>query len=175
MPGVLISFGIGLICQMIGLQPQWYTTTVGAQLTWTLPFGLFIMFAVLGRFDRSLEEAARDLGATNRQTLRHVLLPILLPGIIGVAMFGFTLSYDEIPRTMFSTGGSNTLPLEILALTNTETSPALYAIGTLTTCVSLMVIAAALVTIVLIQRRRAGKSIRRIDTHKRGSKSATIR
>ena len=59
MPGVLISFGIGLICQIIGLQPQWYTTALGAQLTWTLPFGLFIMFAVLGRFDRSLEEAAK--------------------------------------------------------------------------------------------------------------------
>jgi putative spermidine/putrescine transport system permease protein len=168
MPGVLISFGIGLICQIIGLQPYWYTTALGAQLTWTLPFGLFIMFAVLGRFDRSLEEAARDLGATNWQTIRHVVLPILLPGIIGVAMFGFTLSYDEIPRTMFASGGSNTLPLEILALTNTETSPALYAIGTLTTCVSLIVIVAALVAIVRIQRRRAGKSIRRIDTSGKG-------
>ena len=63
------------------------------------------------------------------------------PFRLGAAgLFGFTLSYDEIPRTMFSLGGSNTLPLEILALTNTETSPALYAIGTLTTCVSLIVI-----------------------------------
>ena len=168
MPGVLISFGIGLICQIIGLQPYWYTTALGAQLTWTLPFGLFIMFAVLGRFDRSLEEAARDLGATNWQTIRPVVLPLLLPGIIGVAMFGFTLSYDEIPRTMFASGGSNTLPLEILALTNTETSPALFAIGTLTTCVSLIVIVAALVAIVRIQRRRAGKSIRRIDTSGKG-------
>lgn len=163
MPGVLISFGIGLICQLVGIQPQWYTTALGAQLTWTLPFGLFIMFAVLGRFDRSLEDAAKDLGATSWQTLRHVLLPILLPGIIGVALFGFTLSYDEIPRTMFSTGGSNTLPMEILALTNTETSPALYAIGTVTTFISLLAIMAALVAIVLIQRRRSGKSIKRIE------------
>ncbi len=168
MPGVLVSFGVGLICQLIGIPPQWYTTALGAQLTWTLPFGLFIMFAVLGRFDRNLEEAARDLGATNWQTLRHVLLPILLPGIIGVAMFGFTLSYDEIPRTMFSSGGSNTLPLEILALTNTETSPALYAMGTVTTCVSFVAIAAALAAIVAIQRRRSGKSIRRIDTLGKG-------
>ena len=54
------------------------------------------MFAVLGRFNRSYEEAAIDLGATNWQKLREVTLPILLPGIIGVALFGFTLSYDEI-------------------------------------------------------------------------------
>ena len=55
------------------------------------------MFAVLGRFNRSYEEAATDLGATNWQRLREVTLPILLPGIIGVALFGFTLSYDELP------------------------------------------------------------------------------
>ena len=168
MPGVLVSFGIGLIFQMIGLPLLWYTSTLGAQLTWTLPFGLFIMFAMLGRFDRSLEESARDLGATSWQTLRHVMIPLLLPGIIGVAMFGFTLSYDEIPRTMFSIGGYNTLPLEILALTNTETSPALYAIGTMTSAVSLVDITAAIGGIVLIQKRRAGKWIRRTGNSKKG-------
>ena len=55
------------------------------------------MFAVLGRFNRAYEEAATDLGATPWQRMREVTLPILLPGIIGVALFGFTLSYDEIP------------------------------------------------------------------------------
>ena len=168
MPGVLVSFGIGLIFQMIGLPLLWYTSTLGAQLTWTLPFGLFIMFAMLGRFDRSLEESARDLGATSWQTLRHVMIPLLLPGIIGVAMFGFTLSYDEIPRTMFSIGGFNTLPLEILALTNTETSPVLYAISTMTSVVSLVAITAAIGGIVLIQKRRAGKWIRRTGNSKKG-------
>ena len=171
MPGVLISFGIGLLCQALGIQPQWYTTGLGAQLTWTLPFGLFIMFAVLGRFDRSLEEAARDLGATSFQTLRYVLLPLLLPGIIGVAMFGFTLSYDEIARTMFVTGPKNTLPLQILALTQTETSPALYAVGTVTTAVSLIVIAAALFAIVKIQKRRAGKPVNRAVSNGKGTPS----
>jgi putative spermidine/putrescine transport system permease protein len=61
-------------------------------LTWTLPFGLFAMFAVVNRFNRAYEEAANDLGATPWQRLRHVTLPILLPGIIGVAMGAFTLS-----------------------------------------------------------------------------------
>ncbi len=61
MPGLLISLGIGLMFQFLGIQPNWYTSALGAQLTWTLPFGLLIMFAVFNRFNRSYEEAARDL------------------------------------------------------------------------------------------------------------------
>ena len=57
------------------------------------------MFAVFNRFDRRYEEAARDLGATSWQTFRHVVLPILLPSLIGVGLFGFTLCYDEFART----------------------------------------------------------------------------
>ena len=154
MPGLFVSLGIGLIFQMLGVTPTWYGSALGAQLTWTLPFGLLIMFAVLGRFNRAYEEAASDLGASNWQRLRHVTLPILLPGIIGVALFGFTLSYDEFPRTVLTSGSSNTLPLEIWAMTTNVTSPALYAVGTVTTVISFIVIGLALTSIALIQRRR---------------------
>jgi putative spermidine/putrescine transport system permease protein len=155
MPGLLVGLGIGLMCQLLGLQPAWYTSALGAQLTWTLPFGLLIMFAVLSRFNRFYEEAARDLGASTWQTFAHVVLPILLPGIIAVALFGFTLSYDEFARTLLTVGPSNTLPLEIWAMTTNITSPALYALGTLTTVVSFVVITAALTALAVIQRRRA--------------------
>ncbi len=67
MPGLLIGLGTGLMFQMLGLKSNWYTSALGAQLTWTLPFGLLIMFAVFSRFDRAFEEAARDLGATTWQ------------------------------------------------------------------------------------------------------------
>ena len=80
---------------------------------------------------------------------------ILLPGIIAVALFGFTLSYDEFARTLLTVGPSNTLPLEIWAMTTNITSPALYALGTLTTVVSFVVISAALTALAMIQRRRA--------------------
>ena len=83
-------------------------------------------------------------------------LPILLPGIIGIALFGFTLSYDEFPRTVLTAGSENTLPLEIWAMTTNVTSPALFAVGTLTTIVSFIAIAGGLTAIALIQRRRAG-------------------
>lgn len=157
MPGLFISLGVGLMYQFLGLKTSWWGSALGAQLTWTLPFGLLIMFAILSRFDRAYEEAARDLGAGSWKTLRHVVLPILLPGIIGVALFGFTLSYDEFPRTLLTVGPRNTLPLEIYVMTTNVTSPALYALGTLTTAVSFLVIAIALGSIAVIQRRRQGR------------------
>ena len=84
MPSLLVGFGIGLGFRVLGWQTDLFTSALGAQLTWTLPFGLFAMFAVVDRFNRSYEEAATDLGATPWQRLRYVTLPILLPGIIGV-------------------------------------------------------------------------------------------
>jgi putative spermidine/putrescine transport system permease protein len=160
MPGLLVSLGIGLMFQFVGLRTYWFTSALGAHLTWTLPFGLLIMFAVLGRFNRSYEEAAADLGATNWQKVREVTLPILLPGIIGVALFGFTLSYDEIARTALAAGAKNTLPLEIWAMTTNVTSPTLYAVGAVTTIVSFIVIIVALGSIALVQRRRAAVGMR---------------
>jgi putative spermidine/putrescine transport system permease protein len=155
MPGLFVGLGIALSFRLIGVDTRWYTSGLGAQLTWTLPFGLLIMFAVLGRFNRAYEEAATDLGATSWQRVREVTLPILLPGIIGVALFGLTLSYDELARTALGVGSQNTLPLEIWAMTTTITSPALYAVGAVTTAVSFVVIITALTAIALIQRRRA--------------------
>jgi putative spermidine/putrescine transport system permease protein len=158
MPGLFVGLGIALTFRLLGLPTSWLTSGIGAQLTWTLPFGLLIMFAVLGRFNRSYEEAAIDLGATNWQKLREVTLPMLLPGIIGVALFGFTLSYDEIARTALAAGSKNTLPLEIWAMTTNVTSPTLYAVGAVTTIVSFFVIIVALTSIGAIQRRRSRRS-----------------
>jgi len=139
-PSILISLGVGLLFSQSGLDVHWSTSGFGSQLTWTLPFGLLIMFAVFNRFDKSYEEAARDLGATPWQTLRHVVLPIIAPSLIGVALFGFTLSYDEFARTLLTSGSYNTLPLEIYGMTTNVTSPVLYALGTLTTVFSLLII-----------------------------------
>ena len=154
-PSILISLGVGLIFSQTRLTVHWATSGFGAQLTWTLPFGLLIMFAVFNRFDKSYEEAARDQGASNWQTLRHVVLPIIAPSLIGVALFGFTLSYDEFARTLLTAGSYNTLPLEIFGMTTNVTSPVLYALGTLTTVFSLSVIGICLGVVLLAQRRRA--------------------
>jgi putative spermidine/putrescine transport system permease protein len=156
MPSLLVGFGIGLEFKTLGTQPSLFTSALGAQLTWTLPFGLFAMFAIVNRFNRAYEEAANDLGASAWQRLRYVTLPILLPGIIGVAMGAFTLSYDEYARTTLVIGERNTLPLEIYALISSATSPTLFAIGTVTTGVSFLIIGITLWRILRLQRRRAG-------------------
>ena len=160
MPSLLVGFGIGLGFKMLGLKPSLFTSALGAQLTWTLPFGVFAMFAVVNRFNRAYEEAADDLGASPWQRFTHVTLPILLPGIIGVAMGAFTLSYDEYARTTLVIGDRNTLPLEIYALISSATSPTLFAIGTVTTGVSFLIIALTLWRIFHVQRRRAGAVVR---------------
>ena len=154
-PSILISLGVGLIFSQSGLQVHWSTSGFGSQLTWTLPFGLLIMFAVFNRFDKSYEEAARDLGATPWQTLRHVVLPIIAPSLIGVALFGFTLSYDEFARTLLTSGSYNTLPLEIYGMTTNVTTPVLYALGTLTTVFSLLMIGVFLCIAWFSARRKA--------------------
>ena len=154
MPSLLVGFGIGLGFKFLGIEPSLFTSALAAQLTWTLPFGLFMMFAVVNRFDRSWEEAASDLGASSWQRLRYVTLPILFPGIMGVAMTAFTLSYDEYARTTLTIGSKNTLPLEIYALISSATSPTLFAIGTLTTAVSFLLIAVTLLIVFRTQRRR---------------------
>ena len=153
-PSILVSLGVGLLFNALAFDPAWYSSAFGAQLTWTLPFGLLIMFAVFNRFNKSWEEAARDQGATPWQSFRHVVLPIILPSVIGIALFGFTLSYDEFARTLLTAGSSNTLPLEIFGMTTSVTTPVLYALGTVTTGFSFIMILGTLLIVRIVTARR---------------------
>ncbi|MGA7263201.1 MAG: ABC transporter permease [Stellaceae bacterium] len=165
MPSVVVSLGIGAMFEMLGIERAWYSSALGAHLTWTLPFGLLIMLAVFNRFNPAYEEAARDLGAGGWQSVRHVVVPIIAPSLVGVALFGFTLSYDEIARTSQSVGALNTLPLELEAMQTNATTPVIYALGAMTTCLSLLVIGACLLGVIAVRRRRerlgsdAGKAV----------------
>lgn len=176
MPSIIVSLGIGLEFRLLdtgikallgalgmestletyGTALGLFTSALGAHLTWTLPFGLLIMFAVFNRFNPAYEEAARDLGATPWQGLRHVVLPLIAPSVVGIGMFGFTLSWDEIARTSQAIGDVNTLPLELQGLTSTVTTPAIYALGTVTTIVSFLVMGLAIGLAFLLARRRKG-------------------
>jgi putative spermidine/putrescine transport system permease protein len=165
-PSIVTSLGIALEFRIVDdliknyVSSNWqtamglFTSGLGAHLTWTLPFGLLIMFAIFNRFDGRLEEAARDLGATPWQTFRHVVLPIILPSVIGIGLFGFTLSWDELARSSQVIGAVNTLPLELQGLTTTVTKPDIYALGTVTTGVSFVVIGLCLGVILILQKRQ---------------------
>ena len=174
LPSIVVSLGIALEFQLFNqstialgdayeiawVQDEFrtwmglFTSGLGAQLTWTLPFGLLIMFAVFNRFDPAYEEAARDLGATPWQTFRHVVLPMIAPSVVGVALFGFTLSWDEIARSSQTVGSANTLPLTLQGLTTTVTTPVIYALGTVTTLVSFTAIGLALAGSWWVEHRR---------------------
>jgi len=174
-PSIIVSLGIAVEFRLLDALIKWaaesigvagltegfttsagtFTSGLGAHLTWTLPFGLLIMFAVFNRFDRRYEEAARDLGATSSQTFRHVVLPLIAPSLVGIALFGFTLSWDEAARSSQALGADqNTLPLELTGLTTTVTNPEIYALGTVTTGVSFAVILISLLLIRALGRRR---------------------
>ncbi|RYF08186.1 MAG: ABC transporter permease subunit, partial [Comamonadaceae bacterium] len=177
MPSIIVSLGIGLEFRLLdsaikaalgwlglegaqegfGTSLGLFTSALGAHLTWTLPFGLLIMFAVFNRFNPAYEEAARDLGATPWQGFAHVVLPLIAPSVVGIGMFGFTLSWDEIARTSQAIGDVNTLPLELQGLTSTVTTPSIYALGTLTTVVSFVVMGCTLALVWLLGRRRQGR------------------
>ncbi|MEO1621426.1 MAG: ABC transporter permease subunit [Cyanobacteria bacterium J06632_3] len=145
-PGVLISLGIGITFQVLNIQTNWFSSGLGAHLTWTVPFAFLIMLGVFNRFNPFYEEAARDLGANDVKTFQEVVLPLIFPSLVGIALLSFTLSYDEFIRTSLVSGQYNTLPLEIFGMTTNVTSPALYALGTLTTLFSVTMIAAGFIT-----------------------------
>ncbi|KMY85301.1 Putrescine transport system permease protein potI [Candidatus Paraburkholderia calva] len=170
MPSIIVSLGIGLTFRLLDtfikyLATAWgfesfadtwttsmglFTSALGAHLTWTLPFDLLVMFVVFNRFNPAYEEAVRDLGASPWQSFKYVVLPIIGPSVIGVRMFGFTLSWDEIAHTSQAIGEQNTLPLELQGLTTSVTT-----LGTVTTLTSLAVMICGLLIVRSIAKRRA--------------------
>lgn len=154
-PSVLVSLGIGIAFQVLKLQTNWFTSGLGAHLTWTVPFAFLIMLGIFNRFNPAYEEASRDLGASDGRTFWEIVFPLILPSLIGIGLLGFTLSYDEFTRTSLVSGQRNTLPLEIFGMTTNVTSPALYALGTLTTLFSFALIAIAFFTIQTLASRQS--------------------
>lgn len=112
------------------------------------------VFARLQRFDRSIIEAAGDLGATPLQTFWHITLPNIATAIIGSALLAFTLSFDEIPVTFFLTGRDNTLPMYIWSAIRRGITPEINAIGAVIIAVSIVLI---LFSIVLMTEPGPGR------------------
>jgi len=152
-PGLLIGFGVAVVTRILDVPLAWYTTTFAVHVVWTLPFGFLTLLAAFNRFDVRLEEAALTLGANRWRAFWRVTFPLVLPGVIGAALFGFTLSYDEFARSLFSTGPEQTLPLVIFAQFDRQLQPTLYAIGTVTTVVSLGTVALFSVLYRIVRQR----------------------
>lgn len=152
-PGFLLSLGSSLWYQTLGIS----TTTlppdvfplaaVGTNVVWGLPFGFLIMVAVWNRYDKHVEEASRDLGASSGRTFREVTLPLIWTGLFGAFLFGFLLSWNEYDRTaLLLTSGQLTLPVQIFALTTGSViQPNLYALGAASTALVFLLVGLILV------------------------------
>ncbi len=152
-PGILLSLGLASLMKQVGIPPNWWSSALGVHVVWTLPFGFLVMMAVFNRFDSSLEEAARDMGADEWTVFKEVTLPLITPGIVAAGLFGFTLSYDEFARTTLLAGEFNTLPLDINASMTQRIRPTLFALGTASTVFSLLMIGLFLGIYTILYRR----------------------
>jgi spermidine/putrescine transport system permease protein len=130
-------------------------TIIIAHVAFNISFVAIVVRARLVGFDRSLEEAAQDLGANELQTFWHVTLPLLLPGILAGALLAFTLSLDDFVITFFTAGvGSTTLPLRIYSMVKLGITPEINAISTLMLLASMILVLGSL----LLQRKGGGSA-----------------
>ncbi len=128
-------------------------TIIISHVAFNISFVAVVVRARLAGFDRSLEEAAQDLGANELQTFWHITLPLLMPGILGGALLAFTLSLDDFVITFFTAGvGSTTLPLRIYSMVKLGITPEINAVSTLLVFASMTLLLVSL----LIQRRGGG-------------------
>jgi ABC-type spermidine/putrescine transport system permease subunit II len=117
------------------------TTIIIAHVAFDIPFVMLVVRARLQGMDRSLEEAAMDLGADELTTFFKVTIPQLLPGIIAAALLAFTLSFDDFVITFFVAGvGSTTLPLKIYSMVRLGVSPKINALSALIVLFSIILI-----------------------------------
>jgi len=147
-----IVMGVGLLLFFVLTQtPLSVWTILIAHVAFCVPFVYVIVRARLATYDRTLEEAAQDLGANEWETFRRITLPLLMPGILGGALMAFTLSIDDFVITFFVTGPrSTTLPVLLYSKVRLGITPELNAISSLLFGASMTLVLLSLIT----QRRR---------------------
>uniref|UniRef100_UPI003BAAE10D ABC transporter permease n=1 Tax=Stappia sp. TaxID=1870903 RepID=UPI003BAAE10D len=147
MPEVILGLSLLLLFVAID-QARGFWTIMIAHTTFAMCYVAVVVQSRLAGFDRSLEEAALDLGCPPLQTFFSITLPIILPGVIAGWMLAFTLSLDDLVIASFTTGPeATTLPMKIYSQVRLGVTPEINAVCTiLVGLVSLVVIAASIVT-----------------------------
>lgn len=130
-PGIVLGVALLLFARQVGFQTGFTALVLGHTLL-ALPYCTFIIIASLARFDRTLEDAARGLGAAEWRVLWRVTIPSILPGIVGALLFGFTISIGEFVVSFFLTSaGTTTLPIRIYSIVKVGITPEINAVSTL--------------------------------------------
>ena len=145
-PRIILGVLLLIFFSFVGLELNLGTVLLG-HIVLTLPFATLIIAARLRGIDFALEEAARDLGASPLQTWIHVLVPLLWPAVLAAALIAFTVSFDEMVVSFFTTGVDSTLPVVIWAMLRYGYTQEINAIGAL-------IIASTLIILAFAQRLR---------------------
>ncbi len=140
MPEIVV--GVSLLVFFVAIQfALGITTIIIAHVAFTISFVTIVVRARLSGMDRSVEEAAQDLGASPVQTFLRVTLPLIFPGVMAGALLAFTLSFDDFVITFFVAGvGSSTLPLKIYSMIKFGVSPVINALSTVVLVATMVLI-----------------------------------
>jgi spermidine/putrescine transport system permease protein len=154
-PGVLIGVALLIYFARAADLQLSLLTVIAGQLVVTVPFVVLIVASRLHGFDRALEWAAADLGASPRQAIRHIVLPLIAPAILAGALISVTLSIDEFVITWFTVGSQPTLPTYIYTQVKFGVTPDINAVATIMLVATLLLFGVA--SLVLGQSRRLGR------------------
>jgi spermidine/putrescine transport system permease protein len=136
----------------VGAPQLGFATILIAHIMFNLSFVVITVRSRLIGFDRSLEEAAQDLGATPWETFRLVTLPLIMPGVVSAALLAFALSIDDFVITYFNNGSTITFPLFIWGAARVAVPPQIYVIATM-----IFLFTVAMMILTVWQQRRAEK------------------
>jgi spermidine/putrescine transport system permease protein len=147
-----VVLGAALLSQFLNLgTPQLgFATILIAHIMFNLSFVVITIRSRLIGFDRALEEAAQDLGATPWETFRLVTLPLIMPGVVSAALLAFALSIDDFVITYFNNGSTITFPLFIWGAARVAIPPQIYVIATM-----IFLFTVAMMILTVWQQRRA--------------------
>ena len=154
LPEIVIGVSLLVVILQFGFQLSLWSIVLGHVLICT-PFCIVVLSAAFSNLDRSLEEAAFDLGETRWSTFRLISLPLVMPGVIASLLISFTISLDEFIIAFFLAGTEVTLPVYIWSLLRFPARlPSVMALGTLLLAASLLL----LVTAEFVRRRGARRT-----------------
>ena len=132
-PGIVAGIGLFMWYRLVLDLKMGLWSLAMAHFVWAFPFALLAMLVVAARFDSRLIEAAEDLGANRWKRFWQIEVPILKPGIFAAGFFGFLLSFNELPFSIFLRAGQMTLPLYLWVQSGAHNTsvPLIYAMSTL--------------------------------------------
>lgn len=130
-PELVMGIGLLVFFSSINIETSIYTLII-SHVTFSMPFVVITVRSRIAGFNKSIEEAARDLGANEIRTFLRVTLPMIAPGVVSGGMLALTLSLDDVVVSYFTAGpDSTTLPLKILGMVKKGVSPDVNALSTL--------------------------------------------